>query len=82
MSGQDSPGLSRTPNQVSLDEQALTVRLMEGHGDVPVVVVAGCVHIAAVGLAAALGRPPTDAEVERLAVKRLGDWRRAHPRSA
>ena len=82
MLGEESGRFRRTPDQVSLDEQALTVQLMESHGDVPVVVVAACVHIAAVGLAAARGEEPTEGEVERLAVKRLGDWRRAHPRSA
>lgn len=65
-----------------LDVARITVALADGHPDVPFLVVAQAVQLAAIGAAASTGETPTPAAVTELARTRLAAWRRHHPASA
>lgn len=66
----------------ALDLPRLTVSLAERNCDVPFMVVAQAVHLAAIGVAASTGSEPSSQHVERRASMRLAEWRRQHPHSA
>lgn len=66
----------------SLDLPRLTLRMAERHSDIPFLVVAQSVQLAAIGVAVSTGEEPADQQVERRAADRLAQWRRQHPSSA